>query len=349
MDAPGARVLRRHQPRGRGRPRAALDRPVRPARRRGGLRRARARGHRRDGLAALRAAEPRLERYAHYFDRVRRRAPHLRSAEVEDLLAKVGEPFVSARITGELLADAELAFQPATGADGTPAEVAAPTFESLMTRTDRELRRSAWERYTDGYLGVRATLANALVTVAKQNVFAARARGYASALEAKLAPNAIPVEVYHSVIEAFRRNLPIWHRYWRVRQQALGLDVLAPYDLQLPLSRASTRIPYEQALDWVVAAVAPLGPEYVDDAAPRRARGALDRRLPDPRQAAGRVLGRHGPDQAVHLPELHRGPAQREHPGPRARPLDALAAHLGHPAAGLHRATRRSSPRSPRT
>jgi oligoendopeptidase F len=215
-------------------------------------------------LTSLRAREPRLGRYDHYFDRVRRRAAHLRSADVEDLLAKAREPFASARITGELLADAELAFQPATGADGEPAEVAAPTFESLMMRADRELRRSAFERYTDGYLGVRATLSNALVTVAKQNVFVARARGYASALEARLAPNAIPVEVYHSVVEAFRRNLPTWHRYWRVRQEALGLDVLTPYDLQVPLSRAVTRIPYEQALEWVVAAVAPLGPEYVD-------------------------------------------------------------------------------------
>jgi oligoendopeptidase F len=215
-------------------------------------------------LAELRAEEPRLERYDHYFDRVRRRAAHLRSAEVEDLLAVVCEPFASARFTGELLADAELSFQPATGADGGSAEVAAATFESLMLRPDRELRRSAWHRYTDGYLGVRATLANALVTVAKQNVFNARARRYGSALEATLAPNAIPVEVYHSVVEAFRRNLPIWHRYWRVRQKALGLDVLAPYDLQVPLSHGQTRIPYEQALDWVVASVAPLGAEYVD-------------------------------------------------------------------------------------
>ena len=251
-----------------------------------------------DRLAELRAGEPRLERYDHYFDRVRRRAPHLCSAEVEDLLAKVGEPFVSARITGELLADAELAFQPATAADGSSAEVAAPTFESLMTRPDRELRRSAWERYTDGYLGVRATLANALVTVAKQNVFVARARGYSSALEAKLAPNAIPIEVYHSVVEAFRRNLPIWHRYWRVRQQALGLDVLAPYDLQLPLSRAATRIPYEQALDWVVAAVAPLGPEYVETLR----RGALEERWIDVYPTRGKRPGAFSAGMALTKP-----------------------------------------------
>src|SRR5262249_3887538 len=156
----------------------------------------------------------------HYFDRVRRRAPHLRSGEVEDLLAVVGEPFVSARVTGELLADAELGFAQATAADGSSAEVAAATFEALMMRSDRDLRQSAWERSRDGCLGVRATRANALVTVAKQNVFVARARRYGSALEAKLAPDAIPVEVYHSVVEAFRRNLPIWHRYWRVRQRA---------------------------------------------------------------------------------------------------------------------------------
>ena len=64
----------------------------------------------------------------------------------------------------------------------------------------------------------------------KRDVFFARARGYASSLEAALEPAHIPTEVFHNVIRTFRENVGTWHRYWRVRRQALGLDALKPYD-----------------------------------------------------------------------------------------------------------------------
>ena len=83
-----------------------------------------------------------------------------------------------------------------------------------------------------------------------------------------------------------------------MRQQALGLDVLAPYDLQLPLSRASTRIPYEQALDWVVAAVAPLGSDYVETLR----RGALEERWIDVYPTRGKRPGAFSAGMALTKP-----------------------------------------------
>ena len=42
--------------------------------------------------------------------------------------------------------------------------------------------------------------------------------------------------------ESFRANLPTWHRYWRIRRQALGLDRLHVYDTRATLTKERRRI-----------------------------------------------------------------------------------------------------------
>jgi oligoendopeptidase F len=210
-------------------------------------------------------SEPRLEHYAHYFDRLYRRAPHVRSAEVEELLSQSGDPFGAAAATHGILANAELKFAAARGAapndDGL--EVAQGTINALLSHPDREVRRSAWENYADAHLALKNTMAACIATGVKRDVFLMRARRYRSALEAALLPNHIPVEVFHNLIRVFRANLPTWHRYWRVRRKALGLDRLKPYDTRAQLTRQTLHVPFPQAVEWISQGMQPLGAEYV--------------------------------------------------------------------------------------
>ena len=69
--------------------------------------------------------------------------------------------------------------------------------------------------------------------------------------------------MFHNLIETYRKHMPVWHRYWRVRQKALGLDKLQPYDTRSRLSRNAPEVPYEQAVEWIAAGMRPLGEEYV--------------------------------------------------------------------------------------
>ncbi len=206
---------------------------------------------------------PELAFMAHYVDRLRRRQPHIRSNEVEELLARLSDPFSSPFNTYSTLTAAEMRFRPAVAEGGAELEVGQPTFGGLVTSPDRQVRRTAWESYADGYLALKNTHAALATGAAKQNVFNARARNYASSLEASLGPNDIPVEVFHNLIRTFRRNLPTWHRYWRLRKKALGLDALHVYDIKAPLTQAKPVVPFGQAVEWITAGMAPMGEEYV--------------------------------------------------------------------------------------
>src|SRR5207247_7925115 len=95
--------------------------------------------------------------------------------------------------------------------------------------------------------------------------FQARARHYPSALEAALFPDDVPISVYDGLISAVRANLKPLFRYFDLRRRALGLRELHHYDTYVPLvSEIETRTSFDQAMETVLAALAPLGKEYVD-------------------------------------------------------------------------------------
>jgi oligoendopeptidase F len=213
-------------------------------------------------LLAWAERDEHLATYTHYFERLIARAAHIRSAEIEELLGQVRDPFAAASAIHGVLANAELHFPPARDSQGVAHEITQGTINALITHPDRTLRKNAWEGYADAHIAVENTMAQCLAAGVKQNVFIARARRYASALEAALKPNFIPLEVFHNLIATFERHLPVWHRYWRVRRAALGVDELHVYDTKAPLATPLV-VPYEQAIEWICEGMAPLGAEYV--------------------------------------------------------------------------------------
>ncbi len=207
--------------------------------------------------------EPRLALYAHYVDNLFRLHEHVRSAEVEEVLGLLVDPFSTVRATATMLTNADMTFEPAMSSQGEKIPVAQSNQVPLMLNGDREVRRTGWENYMDAHLAVKNTLASNLAAAVKQDVFTARVRCYQSALEAALAPNNIPFQVFHNLIDTFRRHLPTWHRYWAIRKRALGYDTLRTYDVWAPLTEYSPEVPFAQAVEWICEGMRPLGEEYV--------------------------------------------------------------------------------------
>jgi len=104
-------------------------------------------------------------------------------------------------------------------------------------------------------------LLNAQIT---KDLFRMKARKYASCLESSLDGDNIPAPVFHSLVAGVNANLGTLHRYLRLRQRILGLDQLHYYDLSAPLVAAAARTyTFEEARDHLLAALQPLGDEYL--------------------------------------------------------------------------------------
>ncbi|WP_027480464.1 M3 family oligoendopeptidase [Deinococcus pimensis] len=213
-------------------------------------------------LAELREEEPRLDLYARVFERLEERRAFVRSAEVEAVLGQVGGAFAGTTSAYGSLTDTDMTFPDAPSPQG-PRRVSQNTVAALVSDSDREVRRAAFESFADEYLAHRNTLADLYVTRVRQSSFTARVRGYASSVEGVLAQKGSSMDALNAVVEAFKANVGTWHRYWRVRRRALGLERLEPWDVQAPFSRVTREVPYDEAVETILASVAPLGESYV--------------------------------------------------------------------------------------
>jgi oligoendopeptidase F len=207
---------------------------------------------------------PDLDQYAHYFHNLFRKARHIRSADIETILGRLRDPFAGVSATTRMLTDADFKFDPVSLDGGNEIEITQGNFNTLLTDPERAVREDVWKNYLQVYGSHRNALTSTLETSIKQNVFLAEVRDFDSTLDAALFEHNIPTDVFHSLIDTFQENLPTWHRYFALRREMLGLDELRPFDLWAPLISNRPRIPYEKAVEWITAGLAPMGEDYVE-------------------------------------------------------------------------------------
>ena len=208
--------------------------------------------------------EPGLEPYRHALMRTSRLRSHIRSVEVEEILARAGEMAAASEITHGVLEDGELPLGQITDEAGQTVRLAQGNLNRFLDSADRRVRQEAWEQSADAYLAFRNTFAATLAGAVKRDVFYARARGYTSSLEAALAGDNIPTVVFYNLLDTVWKHFPVWHRYFSVRRRLLGLPEgeLHGYDLEAPLAEQPS-FPWERGVETILASLAPLGPEYV--------------------------------------------------------------------------------------
>jgi oligoendopeptidase F len=241
----------------------------------------------RDDVGAFIEEEPALADYEHYFDDVLRAKPHTRSADVEAVLADLGEVAGAASDIYGMLSNADLTFPAVERPDGEAVEITQGNFTKLQKHPDRGFRRTVYEEYYDEWADVRNAVGTSLKNSVKKDVKYARARNYETAREAALDGPNVPVEVYDTLLDSVHANLDTLHRHAELKREALGVDELRMWDLYTSMTGdESPEIPYERAADYVVEAVAPLG-----DAYQKRVREGLDSRWVDVHENRGKRSG----------------------------------------------------------
>ncbi|MEY2546495.1 MAG: oligoendopeptidase [Verrucomicrobiota bacterium] len=197
--------------------------------------------------------------------KIRRLKPHVLSEREERLLA-LGSIVLSGYDDAfSQLTNVDMKFGVLIDADGREKPLTQSTYSSFLLKRDREIRRRAFEQFYAEFQDHQYTLASALAYSVKGDVFRARARNFPSALEASLFYDDVPVAVYDGLIASVRTGIPVLVRYYELRRRALKIDKLHSYDTHVPLvAEIETHIDFDEAIDKVIASLAPLGREYVD-------------------------------------------------------------------------------------
>ena len=232
-------------------------------------------------------AESDLETYDHYIDDVLRMKPHTRSAEVEALLADLSEVTGATGEVYTMLSNADMAFPTVEDPEGEGVEITQSNFTNLLKRPDREFRKRVYENYFDEWESVRNTVAASYKNSVKADVKTAQARNYDTAREAALDGPNVPVDVYDTLVDTVHDNIDKLHHHAELKRQALDVDELRMWDLYMPLTGdEGPDLEYDQASEYVVDALAPLGEEYQS-----RVAEGLDSRWVDVYENEGKQSG----------------------------------------------------------
>jgi len=230
----------------------------------------------------------RLDEYAHLIDDVRRRSEHIRSEEIESILAAASLLTGAPPQIRSSLHDADIEWPTITTPDGEEMTATPSLFYTFMDSPDRGFRHRAAEAIFGTYSHFGDTFANILATSVHKDAWIADARGYGSTLEMTLDQSNIPPEVLEVLVGAVHDNLDAIHRYVDLRRDVMGIDELHIYDLYSGLA-SEPPLTYTFNEGWALATEfweSVLGDEYAAVAA-----RALDERWIDVYTSTGKRGG----------------------------------------------------------
>ena len=188
---------------------------------------------------------------------------HVRSAEVETLLADMGEIFSAPNEIYGLLMHADMSFPKVRGNDQELIEITHVNFTKFMREGDRETRKKVYQKF---YREI-GKFRNTIVAMLKNNIIvdvkSSRAHNYENSRSAAMNDSNIPTEVYDGLVETVRENLDVLHRHIELKKKSQAIEKLKMWDLYVPMvSGDSPVIKYDRAIDHVIESVSPLGEEY---------------------------------------------------------------------------------------
>ena len=208
-------------------------------------------------------ADPLLAKWQIPLRKLRRMKPHTLSGAEERLLALGAAALHGHRDTFEQLTNVDMQFGTLRDEQGVEREMSHSAFSSFLVQRDPAVRKAAFHQFYREFSDHQYTLASTLASSVRADVFRARARNFPSAREAALFYDDVPVSVYDNLISSVRAHLPPLFRYYELRRKALGLREIHHYDTYVPIvADIKTHVPYDEAIDKVIAALAPLGAEY---------------------------------------------------------------------------------------
>lgn len=217
-------------------------------------------------LATVRAwmdASPALAVYRFVIENLYRQQEHVLDEAGEKLMSLASRLASAPNDTYWALSTADAKFPVIRLSTGEEVTVSYGQYRALLaTRRNQQDREAAFVALHDTYKATLNTYATLYNGVCQRDWFQARARGYETTLDAALHGDNIPPSVVENLIATARAGAEPLRRYHRLRRKTLGVPSYHVYDFSIPLVTFDKKYPYDDVLDWIVAAVAPLGPDF---------------------------------------------------------------------------------------
>ncbi len=210
--------------------------------------------------------ERELTRYEFFFRKLLREREHILSHDMEMLLARAAELKSVPENAFTLLTDADIKFPDIIDEDGSTAELTEERWYRYSRSLNRDVRKNAFSGIYGTYEKYKNAIGALYYGSVKGDIFYANARKYKNSLDMALFAENVPEEVYNHVVSTAKSYSNLMHRLVALRKKVLGLDDFHYYDLNVPISKEpESEIKFNDAVELALKALAPLGPDYLEN------------------------------------------------------------------------------------
>ncbi len=242
---------------------------------------------------------PVLEEFAIVLEKILRFKPHILSEKEERLLALQAESSQAVSQGFSALTNVDIEFGTVETDEGT-IPLTQSTFSLFLINQDREIRKKAYFQFYKQFEGHKNTLATLYNGSVQQDIYRSRVRNYSSSREKALFPDKVPETVYDNLVDTVGKNLPHLHRYYDIRRRVLDLPKLAHYDVYVPMIKdIKVKHTYNQAVEVITKALAPLGKEYTDVLEKGLVKGWVDKYENKGKRSGAFSAGSYGGDPYI--------------------------------------------------
>ena len=132
--------------------------------------------------------------------------------------------------------------------DGETKELTRGELMSLVRTSDPDLRARAYQELYRVYGEDSSILGQIYQNIVRdwknENV---GLRGFTSPISVRNTINDLPDEVINTSLEVARKNIGIFHRYFKLKARKIGMEKLRRYDIYAPVSESDKRYNYDEA------------------------------------------------------------------------------------------------------
>ncbi|MBQ7250123.1 MAG: oligoendopeptidase F [Bacilli bacterium] len=201
-----------------------------------------------DKLTDFLKRNPEFDEYSHQFDSLFLSVDHVLSAREEGLLSAFSPVTGGIRSLYSQLTTADGKPSKAKLSNGEEVTVTQANWTSLVAHQDKqEDRKAIFEALYSYYEDHKSTYGEIYNLTLQSQVANMRTRGYKSILESHLAGQAIPLDVFHTLIKTASEGSAPLKKYLEIRRKAFGLEKIRSYDRFLQLAKPKTKYTYDQA------------------------------------------------------------------------------------------------------
>ena len=217
----------------------------------------------REKTQAFLKEEKGLAIYRQSLDDILRMAPHTLDLEGESLVASFQ---LAAGQSGSIytsFANSDMPWPTVKLSDGKEVKLDQAAYTKYRDVANRDDRKLVMDSFFGKFKEFERTMGVAFYGSLKEDAVYTKVRKYPDTMTRALDRNRVPRGVYDALVKSTNDNLPTLHRYFRLRAKMLGVTDMRYYDIYPPLVPSGRAYPIDEAVQMMLAAVRPLGDEYV--------------------------------------------------------------------------------------